>query len=365
MTPAQWRADAGKRKQAPTKAGKASKQHRRRPLAADTGDDMTLNRRSFLARSALAAPVLGSPMAGWASSDAAIRLVVPFAPGGPGDFTGRLAALHLAKVLGQPVIVENKPGANGNIGAQQVVDAPADGGSILLNTVGMQAINPLLYPNLRYSPSKDLVTMGIASVVPNVLVVHPSKLGVKTVAELVALGKQQPGKLTYATYGGGSSAHLYGAMFLRAAGFDAVPVPYKGSAPASADVMAGNVDFLFDSLTTSAGLIQGGRLNGLALTASRRSPLIPAIPTMPEAGLPAVDLKFWLSLQVHAKTPAATLARLRQAMHQVIQLPEYQTALTERGAEAMVVDPAKVHQQVLADSARWLALGRDMQIQPV
>ena len=326
---------------------------------------MTLNRRSFLASSALAAPALGSPMLAWASNDTPIRLVVPFAPGGPGDFTGRLAALHLAKVLGQPVIVENKPGANGNIGAQQVVDAPADGTSILLNTVGMQAINPLLYPSLRYSPSKDLVTMGIASVVPNVLVVHPSKLGVKTVAELVALGKQQNGKLTYATYGGGSSAHLYGAMFLRAAGFDAVPVPYKGSAPASADVMAGNVDFLFDSLTTSVGMIQGGRLQGLALASGQRSPLIQNVPTMKEAGFPTVNLKFWLSLQVHAKTPPAILARLRQALYQVIQLPEYQTALTDRGAEAMVIEPAKVHQQVLADSARWLALGKDIQIKPV
>ena len=326
---------------------------------------MSLNRRSFLTRSALAAPVLGRPMLGWAHADAPIRLVVPFAPGGPGDFTGRLAALHLSKALGQSVIVENKPGANGNIGAQQVVDAPADGHSILLNTVGMQAINPLLYPKLRYAPAKDLVALGIASVVPNVLVVHPSKLGVKTVADLVALGKQQPGKLTYATFGGGSSSHLYGAMFLRAAGVDAVPVPYKGSAPASADVMAGNVDFLFDSLTTSAGLIQGGKLQGLAITSSQRSPLVNAVPTMKEAGFPAVDLKFWLSLQVHAKTPPATLARLRQALHQVIQLPEYQTALTDRGAEAMVIEPAQVQQLVLADSARWLALGKDIDIKPV
>ncbi|ARU06829.1 ABC transporter substrate-binding protein [Comamonas serinivorans] len=325
---------------------------------------MNPQRRHVLAQAGIALAA-ATPLWAQASTDTPVRLVVPFAPGGPGDFTGRLAALHLAKTLGQPVIVENKPGANGNIGAQQVVDAPADGGSILLNTVGMQAINPLLYPQLRYSPGRDLVTLGIASVVPNVLVVHPDKLGVNTVAELVALARRQPGRLTYATFGGGSSSHLYGAMFLRAAGIEAVPVPYKGSAPASADVMAGNVDFLFDSLTTSVGLIQGRKLKGLAVTAGERLPLVPDVPTMQQAGLPAVDLKFWLSLQVHARTPAPVLARLRQALYQAMLQPEYQAALTARGAEALVIEPARVHQQVLADAAQWLALGQSIGIRPV
>lgn len=294
-----------------------------------------------------------------------VRIVVPFAAGGPGDFTGRLMALHLAKELGQNVIVENKPGANGNLGAQLVADAPADGTTILLNTVGMQAINPLLYPSLRYSPSKDFVTLGIGSVVPNVMVVHPTKLGVNTLQELVALAKKEPGKLTYATFGPGSSPHIYTSLLLKNAGITAIQVPYKGSAPASADVMAGTVDFLFDSMTTSLGLIKGGKLKGLAIASAQRSPLVPEVPTMKECGYPDVALKFWLSLQIHAKTPSAVVDRLRKAIYACVQNPEYVEALQARGAEALAIAPDKVHDFVVKDSAHWQALGKEINIQPV
>ena len=294
-----------------------------------------------------------------------VRIVVPFAAGGPGDFTGRLMALHLAKELGQNVIVENKPGANGNLGAQLVADAPADGTTILLNTVGMQAINPLLYPSLRFSPSKDFVTLGIGSVVPNVMVVHPTKLGVNTLQELVALAKKEPGKLTYATFGPGSSPHIYTSLLLKNAGITAIQVPYKGSAPASADVMAGTVDFLFDSMTTSLGLIKGGKLKGLAIASAQRSPLVPEVPTMKECGYPDVALKFWLSLQIHAKTPSAVVDRLRKAIYACVQNPEYVEALQARGAEALAIAPDKVHDFVVKDSAHWQALGKEINIQPV
>ena len=333
-----------------------------------------MDRRAFsqwlAATPLMAAPLLASPLSALAQSADGfparpIKMVVPFPAGGSTDVIGRMAAEEMGKLLKQAIVIDNRGGAGGAIGSDQVARAAADGYTLLVSGIGSNAIiHGFQSPKPNYVET-DFVHISQIAAGPNVLVVHPSKLGVKSVAELVALGKQQNGKLTYATYGGGSSSHLYGAMFLRAAGFDAVPVPYKGSAPASADVMAGNVDFLFDSLTTSVGMIQGGRLQGLALASGQRSPLIQNVPTMKEAGFPTVDLKFWLSLQLNAKTPPATLARLRQALYQVIQLPEYQTALTDRGAEAMVVEPATVHQQVLADSARWLALGKDIQIKPV
>lgn len=323
---------------------------------------MKFNRRTALVGTGAA--LLGAALPSWANGPT-IRIVVPFAPGGPGDFTGRLMAVHLAKALGQNVIVENKPGANGNLGAQLVADAPADGTSILLNTVGMQAINPLLYPSLRYSPSKDFVSLGIGSVVPNVMVVHPTKLGVNTLQELVALAKKQPGKLTYATFGPGSSPHIYTALLLKNAGIDAIQVPYKGSAPASSDVMAGNVDFLFDSMTTSVGLINGGKLKGLAIASAQRSHLVKDVPTMKECGYPDVALKFWLSLQISAKTPPAVVDQLRKAMYACVQSPEYVEALEARGAEALAISPDKVHDFVVQDSAHWQALGKDINIQPV
>lgn len=323
---------------------------------------LNLNRRQALLGTGAALVTAALPAR---ASGPTIRIVVPFAPGGPGDFTGRLVALHLAKVLDQTVIVDNKPGANGNLGAQLVADAPADGNTILLNTVGMQAINPLLYPSLRYSPSKDFVTLGIGSVVPNVMVVHPSKLGVQSLQDLVALAKKEPGKLTYATFGPGSSPHIYTSLLLKNAGIEAVQVPYKGSAPASADVMAGNVDCLFDSMTTSVGLINGGKLKGLAIASAQRSPLLKDVPTMKECGYPDVALKFWLSLQISAKTPAPVVDALRKALYACLQNQEYVDALQARGAEALAIAPDQVHSFVLQDAAHWQALGKEINIQPV
>jgi len=323
---------------------------------------MRQNRRTFLmgATSALFARPLFANI--W--PERPLRLIVPFAAGGPGDFAARLIAIPLGRRLGQPVIVENKPGAGGNIGTQAVLDANADGYALLLNTVGMHAVNPLLYPELRFKPQRDLVTIGVIATVPNVLVVHPTKLGVKDLADLVRLGRQRRDNLTYATYGSGSSPHIYGALLLKAAGLSAVAVPYKGSAPASTDVMGGNVDFLFDSMTTCIGQIQGGKLKGLAITSAQRSSLLPDVPTLREAGYPALDLKFWLSLQASAKTPAPIVEALRQAVAQSTQDPAYGSALTARGAEPFHIAPADVQAYVNRDTERWTALARSIDIRP-
>ncbi|MCY0855521.1 Bug family tripartite tricarboxylate transporter substrate binding protein [Cupriavidus sp. D39] len=323
---------------------------------------MALSRRTFLtgaAASLLTRPLLAEQ---WPSRP--VKLVVPFAAGGPGDFVARLIAIPLGNRLGQPVVVENKPGAGGNLGTQTVLDANADGYTLLLNTVGMHAVNPLLFPDLRFRPQRDLVAIGVVATVPNVLVVHPSKLGVNTLADLVRIGKQRPNNLTYATFGAGSSPHIYGALLQKEAGFSAVAVPYKGSAPASTDVMAGNVDFLFDSMTTSIGQIQGGKLKALAITAAARSPLLPDVPTLQEAGYPALDLKFWLSLQASAKTPPALVEKLRQAVAQSASDPGYGSALIARGAEPFHMAPADLQAYVNRDAARWTALARSIDIKP-
>ncbi|AOY98187.1 ABC transporter substrate-binding protein [Cupriavidus sp. USMAHM13] len=323
---------------------------------------MGLNRRTFLAGAGAA--LLTPPLLADQWPARPIRLVVPFAAGGPGDFVARLIAIPLAQRLGQAVVVENKPGAGGNLGTQSVLDANADGYTLLLNTVGMHAVNPLMFPDLRFQPQRDLTAIGVVAAVPNVLVVHPSKLGVHSLAELVRLGRQRPNYLSYATYGAGSSPHIYGALLQKAAGFTAVAVPYKGSAPASSDVMAGNVDFLFDSMTTCIGQIRGGKLKGLAITSAARSPLLPEVPTLKEAGYPALDLKFWLSLQVSAKTPPAIVEALRQAVAACTRDAGYGQSLVARGAEPFHLAPAEVQTYVNRDAARWTALARSIDIKP-
>lgn len=323
---------------------------------------MKISRRTFLAGTGAALCAGRLRASQWPTRP--VRIVVPFAAGGPGDFVARQIALPLAQKLGQPVVVENKPGAGGNLGTQSVLDAAADGYTVLLNTVGMQAVNPLMFPELRFQPQRDLVAIGMVATVPNVLVVHPTKLGVSSLADLVRIGRQRPHNLSYATYGAGSSPHIYGALLQKAAGFTAVAVPYKGSAPASSDVMAGNVDFLFDSMTTCIGQVRGGRLKGLAITSSARSPLLPDVPTLQEAGYPALDLKFWLSLQVSARTPATVVETLRDAVAQCTRDAAYGKALVARGAEPFYLAPAQVQEFVNRDAARWTALARSIDIRP-
>ncbi|EKZ98402.1 tripartite tricarboxylate transporter substrate binding protein [Cupriavidus metallidurans] len=323
---------------------------------------MGISRRKLLMGTGIA--LLSRPLLASTWPARPIRLVVPFAPGGPGDFVARQIAMPLSRKLGQPVVVENKPGAGGNLGTQTVLDSEADGYSILLNTVGMHAVNPLMFPDLRFQPRRDLAAVGVIATVPNVLVVHPTKLGVSNLADLVRLGRQHPNNLSYATYGAGSSPHIYGALLQKEAGFTAVAVPYKGSAPASSDVMAGNVDFLFDSMTTCIGQIRGGKLKALAITSAARSSLLPDVPTLQESGYPALDLKFWLALQVSAKTPASVLQALREAVAACTQDATYGDALVARGAEPFRMAPASVQDFVNRDAARWTDLARSIGIKP-
>lgn len=313
---------------------------------------------------ATTALLLSGPASAAAWPDRPLTLLVPFSAGGPTDFIARLVAEPLGKELGQPVIIQNKPGASGNVGYQSVLNAPHDGYTLLHNTVGMQAINPMMYPSAKMAPSQDFVTVGITGAMPNVLVVNPQKNPVADLKELVAQGNRAPQALSYANFGPGSSPHVYGALLQKMAGFKAVSVPYKGSSNAMTDVLGGQVDFLFDSMTTSLGQIQSGRLKALAITSAQRSPLLPDVPTLKEAGYPAVDLKFWFSLQAPAGTPPEAVGKLREAIAKVVASEGFRTAMQERGAEALSVAPADLDAFMQKETASWVDAAQAIGLKP-
>lgn len=323
---------------------------------------MNLHRRRFLLGAS--ASLMAAPLLAQVSGSRTVRIVVPFSAGGPTDFIARLYAPLFAQELGLSVIVENRPGASGNIGMQQVATAEPDGLTLVHTTVAMQSINPIMYPSASFNPAKDLVPIGTTGALPNILVVHPSKLGVKTIEELIVKGKQPGAQLTYATFGLGTSSHIYGELLRKSANISAVAVPYKGSGNAITDVIAGHVDFLFDSMTTSVGHVRSGTLRGLAITSSERSRLLPDVPTLKEVGLPALDLKFWFILQAPAKTPPEMLERLRKASAKVLQNPSYGEGLISRGAEPLYVAPAELSDFISKDTNRWIAAARSIGLRP-
>lgn len=290
-----------------------------------------------------------------------ITIVVPFSAGGPTDFIARLVAEPLAKKLGQPVIVQNKPGASGNVGYKTTLAERANGYTLLHNTVGMQALNPLMYPALKMNPASDYTTVGITGTMPNLLVVNPDKVKADSVKALVDLAKTE--SLTYATFGMGTSPHVYGSLLQKHGGFKALQIPYKGSSNAMTDIIAGQVDYLFDSFTTSIGQVTAGKLKALAITGQQRSALLPDVPTLEEAGFASVDLKFWFSLQAPAKTPAAVITKLRTALYEIAQSPEYQKALEEKGAAALPTAPQVLDAFVQKETTSWEETAQDIGIE--
>lgn len=321
-----------------------------------------LNRRSVLIGTAATMVARASIAASWPTKP--VRIIVPFPPGGPTDFVIRLLTTPLAAALGQAVIVENRPGVSGNAGTQAVVDGEADGYTLVHNTVGVQAVNPLMYPGSRLNPQRDLVGIATTATMPNVLVVNPRKLPVKTLRELVDLGKQEPNKLSCANFGSGTSAHIYGSLLQKLGEFQATEVAYRGSALALNDVIAGHVDFLFDSMSTCVGHVNAGTLRGLAITSNARSSQLPDVPTMAEAGFPAFDLKFWFALFAPARTPAAIVERLQKAIEQAMADPTYAAALRARGAEPLVTPRTELAAFLASDAERWANIAKQIGVKP-
>ncbi|AHV94263.1 Bug family tripartite tricarboxylate transporter substrate binding protein [Bordetella holmesii] len=265
-----------------------------------------------------------------------LRFIVPYPPGGPLDTMARLLAEKVRDSLGQPVIVENKASAGGNIGADLVAKAAPDGYTLVMGAVATHAINPFLFANLPYDPVKDFAPITIVASVPNVLVMNvdfAQKNNINNVADLVAYAKKNPGRLNYGSGGNGSAGHLSGELLKARAGIAAEHIPYQGAAPAQLALLSGQSDFMFDNLAASAPLIKDGKVKALAVTTAKRSSLLPDVPTVEESGVKGFDLGTWFGVFVPGATPAPVVAKLNKAYTDALNRPEVRQRLLTMGSE--------------------------------
>ena len=281
-----------------------------------------------------------------------VRIVVPFAPGGAVDVTGRTIAQALSARLGQQVVVENRGGAGGNIGVEAVAKSPPDGYTLVMATAGQISINPHMYSKLPFDPVKDLVPISQAGQAINALCVHPS-LPARSVKEFIALAKAQPGKLNFATGGIGASDHIATELFMSMTGVKMVHVPYKGGAPAMVDLLGGNVDLGFSTVATAIGPIKAGRLRTLGVTSGRRFELLPDVPTIAEAGVPGYESVAWYGLFAPAGTPADVVKKLNADTVAVLQMPDVRRRLTESGVLPTSSSPDAFASYIAKETARW------------
>ena len=291
-----------------------------------------------------------------------IKLVVTFSIGGASDLAARVVGQKLSEALGQPVVVENRLGANGTIGTQMVAQSPADGYTLVIGTNPNITINPHLR-SLPFDPMKDLVPVSMLTITPMVLFVNPKVVPVETLREFVAYAKANPGKLDYASAGSGSLAHLAGELFKLAAGVSIEHVPYKGGTLGVNDVLSGAVGSMFSSIPAVLPQIRSGRVRGLATTGVRRSVFAPDIPTMAETGYPDVEALLWNGLFAPAGTPEPVLQKLREEVRAVLKQPEVKEMLIKQGAEPMPMSEAQFHDFVRREYARWGRVIKEAHIQ--
>jgi tripartite-type tricarboxylate transporter receptor subunit TctC len=289
-----------------------------------------------------------------------IRFIVPYPPAGGTDIVARILNEQLAAALGQPIIIENRGGAAGNIGTDIVAKATPDGYTILF-TLSSHTINPKLYPNLPFDVEKDFVAISLAATLPQILVANPS-LPANNVRELIALAKAQPGKLNYASVGTGSPAHIAGELFKLKAGVDMVHVPYKGGGPAITDTLGGQVQLAFVSIPAALQYVKAGRLKGLAVTSDTRSTAAPEIPTLVESGVPDCVVNSWYGALAPAKTPPAIIAKLQAAFAKVLAMPEVKEKLFQQGAEAAASTSEEFDRRIRAELKQWEYVIREAKI---
>ena len=294
---------------------------------------------------ALAAQAQGYPSKG-------LRIVVPFAPGGSTDIFARLLGERLGPALGQPVVVENRPGAAGNIGAEAVARAAPDGHTLLMATTGVMSINNALYKNMTYDASKDLEPVVFVASITNVLVVAADS-PLQDVAGLLAAARAAPGKLTFASAGAGASTHMSAELFKAMASVDLLHVPYKGSGLALPDVIAGRVNMMFENMPGAVGHIKGGKLRVIAQTGLKRSPALPAVPTVAESGVAGYESLSWSGIALPAGTPRGVLARLNREFNAILAIPEMRQKFAEQGAEAIGGTPEAFADHVRRERDKW------------
>ena len=309
-------------------------------------------RRQFTALTAASvlAPCLARAADEWPSRQ--VTIIVPFAPGGATDIVARLLAEELRQRFGQPFVVENRTGAAGNIGIEAVVRAPANGYTLLFGTMGSLTTNPHLYTDAKFKVERDLLPISQTFKVDHILVVN-AKLPVKSVAELVAHAKANPGRMTYGSAGVGSSVQMFAVLLEMRTGIQLVHVPYKGSALALNDVVAGHIDMLMDSVPTSLPQIEAGNTRPLAVTSGTRNKRLPNVPTMMEAGVPDYNTAAWGSLMAPAGTPVDIVAKLSVAVQEAYRKPALQKEFADRGVEAIASTPEELASLIKRDTELW------------
>ena len=283
--------------------------------------------------------------------DKPIRFIVPFPPGGGNDILARVLAPKMSEGLGQPVVVDNRPGAGGNIGADLAAKAAPDGYTIVIAS-NQVTMNPALYARLPFDIEKDFAPIALAASVPMVLVVNPA-VPAASVKELIALAKAEPGKLNYSTPGNGTPQHIAFEVFNHAAGIRIAHVPYKGTGPAIADVIGGQVQATFGTLASLEQHVKAGKLRALAVATPKRSQTMPTVPTMAESGVPGYDVSLWYSILAPAGTPAPVLARLSAEIAKALAAPEVRDRLMGQGFEVAYLNPEQMNDLMKRDIARW------------
>ena len=306
-----------------------------------------------LATSALAADYPTKP----------VRIVVPFPPGGPADALARMVGDKLQAALGQPVVVDNRPGAGGNIGMELGAKAAPDGHTLVLAPAGNLTVNPSLYRNVPYDVARDFAPVTVIAAVPNVLVVNP-QVPAKDLAELIAYAKANPGKLNFASPGAGSGAHLAGELLKSTAGIEMVHVPFNGIAPAVTAVVAGDVQVMFAAAPSAMPQVTAGKLRALGVASPKRMAAAPALPTIDESGLPGFDVTSWYSIVVPATTPPAVIDRLQKEIARALEAPDVKAKLAGLGAEPVANTPADFAAMIRSESAKWGKIVKDANIKP-
>ena len=306
-------------------------------------------------------PALAADATNWPTQP--VKLIVPFAPGGTSDVLAREIAARLQVALKQTVVVDNKAGAGGVLGADSVAKAAPDGYTVLLGTIATHAINPALMPKMPYKADRDFAPVILLGKISNVLLIGPGAQA-RTVKDIVAAAKAKPGDITFASAGQGTSQHLSGEVFRLMTGADLTHVPYKGSAPAIQDVMGGQVPMSFETVTVALPQIKAGKVKAVAVTSAKRSAQLPDVPTLAESGVPGFDVSSWQALYLPAGTPPAIVAKLNAEVQKIVAQPEVKARMESLGLEYAPNTPAQFTEFQKAEQARWAKVIKDGNVKP-
>ena len=317
----------------------------------------TRTRPLLLALTALTVAVLSAGDAVALYPERPVRIVVPFAPGGGTDVVARTLAQEMSRDLGAAVVIENKPGAGTIIGTQAVATSAPDGYTLLIGTFS-HAVNPSLNANLPYDPHRDFAPVALVARSFNVVVVNP-RSSIRSIADLIAAARANPGKLSYGTFGIGTSAHLAGELFKDMAKVDLTMVPYKGAAPAITDLIGGQIDVMFTTVASAAALVESGQLRAIAVTSAERSPAFAQLPTVAEAGVPGYTAESWYGLFAPARTPADVISRLNKSAASAVQSEAFKKLGANEGLVMIARPPEELDRYVRSEEERWRAVIRD------